>query len=457
MNIHTPMSGHNGGPAIDIELPTFHEDQVRAWHALFPYRLKALRAGRRWGKTDFAKVIVCDTVMKGGIIGWFAPDYKILGEAFNEIVDMLGPTRLHSSKTDKVIRTITGGRIDFWTLDNERAGRSRRYNGVVIDEGAFGPKGQAMMDIWEQAIEPTLLDFNGWALACSNTAGNDPENWFWRICNEKQHGWVEFHAPSINNPTIPKLKFGETPEEWMKRRAKVFADLKAKKHPLVYAQEYLAEFVDWSGVAFFALDKMLMMGMPYPELLRCDMVFAVIDCAAKTGSENDGTAVIYFAYTAANAASPLVVLDYDIVQIEGALLENWLPIVNQNVEALARKYHASHGAGGTFIEDKSAGEILLQQAKRRGIKATPIDSKLTAVGKDERAISVSGYVYRGMVKLSQNALEKVVTYKGVTRNHFTSQVLGFRIADKDAGKRADDLVDCFTYGISIALGNEEGY
>ena len=88
---------------------------------------------------------------------------------------------------------------------------------------------------------------------------------------------------------------------------------------------------------------------------------------------------------------------------------------------------------------------------------TPIDSKLTAVGKDERAISVSGYVYRGMVKLSQNALEKVVTYKGVTRNHFTSQVLGFRIADKDAGKRADDLVDCFTYGISIALGNEEGY
>ena len=27
----------------------------------------------------------------------------------------------------------------------------------------------------------------------------------------------------------------------------------------------------------------------------------------------------------------------------------------------------------------------------------------------------------------------------------------------DQGERADDLVDCFTYGISIALGNEEGY
>jgi hypothetical protein len=38
--------------------------------------------------------------------------------------------------------------------------------------------------------------------------------------------------------------------------------------------------------------------------------------------------------------------------------------------------------------------ILLQQALRRGMPAQPIDSKLTAVGKDERAMSVSGYVHR---------------------------------------------------------------
>jgi hypothetical protein len=37
--------------------------------------------------------------------------------------------------------------------------------------------------------------------------------------------------------------------------------------------------------------------------------------------------------------------------------------------------------------------ILLQQALRRGMPAQPIDSKLTAVGKDERAMSVSGYVH----------------------------------------------------------------
>jgi hypothetical protein len=33
--------------------------------------------------------------------------------------------------------------------------------------------------------------------------------------------------------------------------------LEKENHPLVFKQEYLAEFVDWAGVAFFAIDKML--------------------------------------------------------------------------------------------------------------------------------------------------------------------------------------------------------
>ena len=43
-----------------------------------------------------------------------------------------------------------------------------------------------------------------------------------------------------------------------------------------------------------------------------------------------------------------------------------------------------------MIEDKNSGTILLQQALRRGMPAQAIDSKLTAVGKDERALNVSG-------------------------------------------------------------------
>jgi hypothetical protein len=70
---------------------------------------------------------------------------------------------------------------------------------------------------------------------------------------------------------------------------------------------------------------------------------------------------------------------------------------------LARFCRARKGWLGAWIENKGSGSILIQQAQRRGWRAHAIESKLTDVGKDERAISVSGYVYRDMVKFSRPA------------------------------------------------------
>ena len=57
--------------------------------------------------------------------------------------------------------------------------------------------------------------------------------------------------------------------------------------------------------------------------------------------------------------------------------------------------------------------------------ATAIDSKLTAMGKDERALSVSGYVFRGEVKYTDYAYNKVVTYKRRPKNHLVDQIENF--------------------------------
>jgi hypothetical protein len=88
--------------------------------------------------------------------------------------------------------------------------------------------------------------------------------------------------------------------------------------------------------------------------------------------------------------------------------------------------------------------------------ATAIDSKLTAMGKDERALSVSGYVYRGEVKYTDYAFNKVSTYKRRTMNHLVDQIESFRMGDKDSN-REDDLLDTFCYGIAVTLGNGEGF
>ena len=98
----------------------------------------------------------------------------------------------------------------------------------------------------------------------------------------------------------------------------------------------------------------------------------------------------------------------------------------------------------------------MQQAVRRNWRTHPIESKLTAMGKDERALSVSGYVYRGNVKYIDHAYNKTTVYKRHSRNHLVEQVENFRIGDKDK-KFENDLLDTFCYGIAIGLGNQEGF
>ncbi|MGY4471968.1 phage terminase large subunit-like protein [Bradyrhizobium sp. LB9.1b] len=189
---------------------------------------------------------------------------------------------------------------------------------------------------------------------------------------------------------------------------------------------------------------------------HADGVYAVIDTASKTGTDHDATAVTYFAIDRFGRFYPLVILDWDIAQIEGATLETWLPSVFNRLEELARACGARGGALGAWIEDKNSGTILLQQALRRNMATHAIDTKLTALGKDERAISVSGYVYRGNVKYSDHAFNKLSIYKRKSRNHLLDQIESFRVGDKDSD-REDDLLDTFCYGISIGLGDSDGF
>jgi hypothetical protein len=229
----------------------------------------------------------------------------------------------------------------------------------------------------------------GEALVASNSAGKNRDNFFYNLCNDPRYGFVEFHARTMDNPLLPKRTENEAEEAWLARRAGFLEDLKTNNDPLVYAQEYLPEFVDWSGVALFGREKLLVDNQPVPLPVRCDGVFAVIDTASKSGTDNDATAVTFFAVNKAGAF-PLLILDWDVVQIEGAVLETWLPQAFETLEELARLCGARNGPVGAFIEDKNSGTILLQQALRRQMPARAIDSKLTAMGKDKRAISVSG-------------------------------------------------------------------
>jgi len=418
-----------------IKFRKFHAGQVK----LFANRGKrtVLRAGRRVGKTTGLEEIGSHAAAKGLRVGWFSPSYKLNIPTFRQINQTLRPIRESSSKIDGLICTDTGGQVEFWSLDNEDAGRSRSYDIVIIDEGSLKKIG--LREIWEQAIKPTLLDRNGSAIMAGTPKGIDPDNYFYVACTDKSEGWDERHAPTWENPTLS---------------AEAVARLKIENAPLVYQQEFCAEFVDWRGTAFFAELSMLVNGEAVDYPTKADQVFAVIDTALKDGLEHDGTAVLYCARNK-YLGHPLVILDWDILQIEGALLEQWLPSVNERVDELAKMTNARQGNVGLWIEDKASGIVLIQQAQRKGLPAYPIDGDLTAMGKDGRALSVSGYVFKGDVKLSKHAHNKTVNFRGQTRNHLLSQVCGYRMGVKTP--HGMDLLDTFCYSVAIALGDSAGY
>jgi len=202
----------------------------------------------------------------------------------------------------------------------------------------------------------------------------------------------------------------------------------------------------------FQLPSMLVDGMPVPWPKNCDYVFAVLDSALKAGDKNDGTAVTFFARNR-YVGHPLIILDWDITQIESDLIADWFPSVMSRLEELAKLCGARLGSAGSFIEDKGSGITLLQRAARSGWPAQAIDSKLTSMSKDARGTGVSDFVHHGKVKLSEHAYNKTVEYKGRTQNHLLSQVFGYRLG---VPNQADDAYDTTVYGIAIGLGDSDG-
>ena len=139
---------------LEIRLLPLHAGQLAAYTALLPHRFKALRCGRRFGKTDFAKTWIAQGLVQGEECGWFAPQHMTWSEVYSDLAETLGPIVEASSKAAAVMRLSNGGRIDFWSLENQIAGRGRRYQRIVIDEAAFAKDGDnrtdaSMMALWE--------------------------------------------------------------------------------------------------------------------------------------------------------------------------------------------------------------------------------------------------------------------------------------------------------------------
>jgi hypothetical protein len=191
-----------------------------------------LNCGRRWGKTELGKDLVAEAALSGLHVGWFAPTYKILADAWRELVLTLKPYTARSNAAEHRIELVTGGALEMWSLvGGEDAGRSRAYARVIVDEAAMVPN---LMQVWMDAIRPTLTDFRGDAWFMSTPKGR---NDFWQLyqygLDPLREDWMCWHMPTSTNPFIDPVEIEAARGDMPERR---------------FQQEYMAEFLEDSAV-----------------------------------------------------------------------------------------------------------------------------------------------------------------------------------------------------------------
>lgn len=189
--------------------------------------------GRRWGKTVFGVNRISQTALAGHPAAWFAPNYKYLAESWRDFVRVLRPAMARSNASEKRIELVTGGSIEFWTLEDPDSGRSRKYRRVAIDEAA---KARHLQRAWNESIRPTLADMRGEADFYSTPKGHD---FFWTAHTWGQSTehpeWASWTMPTATNPFIDP------------------AEIEAARKQLpdrVFRQEFLAEFLEDAGGVF---------------------------------------------------------------------------------------------------------------------------------------------------------------------------------------------------------------
>jgi len=207
----------------EIVLPELHPNQEKVISEA--QRFNVLDCGRRWGKSVLGINLISETAISGQPAGYFTPTYKLLEGTFKEAKDILDPI-IERKHDNQFIELITGGLIEFWSLDNPNAGRSRKYKRTVIDEAAFV---KALWDAWTKSIRPTLTDLKGDAYFLSTPRGKNDFYKLYQRGISGESGWKSWQMPTNTNPYIDLSEL---------------EDAKRDLPEAAYNQEYLALFSD---------------------------------------------------------------------------------------------------------------------------------------------------------------------------------------------------------------------
>jgi phage FluMu gp28-like protein len=313
-------------PPITLTLPSPHAAQKTILREAKRYNVVA--CGRRWGKSTLGVNLLVDPALYGKPVGWFAPSYKYLLEAWDWTLDIVAPIISSKNATHRRIKLLTGGTLEFWTLDDEDAGRSRKYARVCIDEAGLVGN---LNELWQAAIQPTLMDMHGDAWFFGTPKGM---NFFYHAYIHGQDplkpNWASWQMPTSSNPYIDP------------------AEIEEKRHTTperLFEQEYLAIFhADAGGVFRHIMDCATVL-QPEPWLYNHKYVIGV-DLARKA----DFTAIIVIDTS---------VYPKRVVYMDRFNQIDWHIQVNR-IKAVAERYQTRD----IIVDQTGVGDPIVQQLQR---------------------------------------------------------------------------------------------
>jgi hypothetical protein len=162
-------------------------------------RFNVIKCGRRFGKTELSQELISETILRGEIIGLWTPTYRDLYEVWQHCKHIFHDILTAKDEGVKQMRFITGGKADFWSMEDPDSGRGRKYHRAIIDEAEKAGKFQ---QAWEQTIRPTLTDYSGDAYLFSTPKIGI--TYFKEVAKHQEihDSWQTFIYPTSANPHI---------------------------------------------------------------------------------------------------------------------------------------------------------------------------------------------------------------------------------------------------------------
>lgn len=212
-------------PRVEVNISALHPGQERALELFNSVRFLVLRCGRRWGKTEFLIHLAETYAIDGWPVGYVVADFTRYLEVWATILRHLRPLVKRSNKSEKRIELVTGGVIEFWSLEGAKGddvGRSRKYKLVCVDEAGIAPNLKAA---WRKGLRPTLIDFGGKAAFGSTSKHSVP--FFNQLFNRGMADgkvWGAMQCRQADNPYIDPMETQLAREDMSEAEAAVELD-----------------------------------------------------------------------------------------------------------------------------------------------------------------------------------------------------------------------------------------